>query len=202
MSNYVVYSVIEKSNGKTHYIGITCNFSLRRQQHLNCARSFKGSVIHNVIRNIGENGIIFTVLERNLSKEVAINREKHYIAVFNTLYPKGCNVCNGSNLPVNSEYQSLKMKSFVANTPGAKERLQEIGKLNKGKVRTEEMKQRQREVKASKSKRVKCVETSIEYSSVHQASSMTGIRRDGIVRVLNNQKLSSGGHHWITIQGE
>lgn len=87
------------------------------------------------------------------------------------------------------------MRAFTA------EHRANISKANKGKVRSEELKQRMRKT-SPRNRAVKCLETGLVYQSQSEASRRTGISNNMISRACKGELNTAGGYHWQIVEGE
>jgi group I intron endonuclease len=82
MKTYVIYKARNIINNKV-YIGKTYNFKKRKREHIyDLKRS--SSYFHRAILKYGEENFEWTILENNLSKEDANEKEKFYIKYYNS----------------------------------------------------------------------------------------------------------------------
>ena len=115
MDTYIVYKA-EFTNGKS-YIGITSkSLEHRKEQHLQKASNNKGFTLHKAIRKYGTSAISWTILEQDLSKKEAEDKERHWISALNTTNDQfGYNILLGGNIAQNPEHISKKQKEFYSS---------------------------------------------------------------------------------------
>ena len=87
----IIYKITNKINGKA-YIGQTVQpFKRRLSQHRENRKSLIGRAIHKY----GWENFTVEILERCTSREELNEREKYYIAFYNTVCPNGYNLTEG-----------------------------------------------------------------------------------------------------------
>ena len=94
-NNYCVYSHVNKVNGKM-YVGQTCNKNERFYdgKYKSCVLFYKALNKYGGLKN----GFVTTILEDNLTKEEADEKEMFYIKKYNTTDPEfGYNICDGGS---------------------------------------------------------------------------------------------------------
>lgn len=90
-----IYMYTNRLDGK-RYIGKSTDIEARRQKHLRNAKDGRESYFYNALRKYGLKQFDFEVLEE-CSEEELNEREKHYIDLYNTLYPNGYNLTPGGD---------------------------------------------------------------------------------------------------------
>jgi hypothetical protein len=161
-----VYLITNKSNGM-HYCGQSVDISARWQQHLTPNKSAIGTAIAEAPQRF-----TFKILEL-CPKEMLNDREKHYIQVFNCVYPNGYNKTSGgssgsavSDATKKKISESQKGKTFSEETklkmseaqkerkrgPLSEEHKQSLSEANKGKTRSDESRRKMSEVHKGKPK--------------------------------------------------
>lgn len=140
-----VYLITNKSNGM-HYCGQSVDISARWQQHLTPNKSAIGSAIAEAPQRF-----TFRILEL-CPKEMLNDREKHYIQVYNCVYPNGYNKTNGGSsgsvcAPFSEEHRRKLSQAQIGNTKGkdhivTKEHKNKLSDLKKGVPRTKEAKKK------------------------------------------------------------
>ncbi len=92
--SFIVYKAISPSN--KIYIGITCEtLESRKSKHLYTSKRTK-TKFNNAINKYGIHNFIWEILEHNLTKSQAIEKEKYYINEFNS-YNSGYNSTFGGD---------------------------------------------------------------------------------------------------------
>src|SRR5271165_5090577 len=100
---FYIYKITNLINNKL-YIGYTKNLEKRWKQHLHIASTKKKDLyhyIHKSINKYGSNNFIIEQIEECESKQIAIEREKYWIAYF-----KSTNQSIGYNLTFGGEGSS------------------------------------------------------------------------------------------------
>lgn len=148
-----VYLITNKSNGM-HYCGQSVDISARWQQHLTPNKSAIGSAIAEAPQRF-----TFRILER-CPKEMLNDREKHYIQVYNCVWPLGYNkTSGGSSGSVVSDATKRKISEAQkgnTNTKGKKlpphseETKHKISEAHKGKILSEEHRRKMSEAHKGK----------------------------------------------------
>lgn len=104
--DYVVYSHVNKINGKK-YFGVTCNSVNRRWQNGN---GYKNNLhFYKAIKKYGWNNFEHKIIQKNLTKDEAYQLEDKFIKEFNTTDTKfGYNIAYGGG--GNPKYKTIKEK--------------------------------------------------------------------------------------------
>ena len=201
----VIYKATSKTSGKS-YIGQTINLKDRIRSHRAAKDNY---TFHAAMRKYGFDDFLWEVVEDlgDCSQELLDEREKYWIAFYDT-YNSGYNSTlggdNASSL-VNwikthkEEHRNNALKSLkVANAyweEHPKERLEHI--LTVQKISAEKI-----------SKKVRCIELDIIFSSISEAEkwSMTDKNPNGqkcshqhISKVCSGQRHTCGGYHWTYV---
>ena len=165
MRNYTVYKHTTPS-GKV-YVGITGMDVLRRWDN---GRGYRKQVFRFAIDKYGWENITHEILEEGLTLEEANERERFYIALYDSSNPvHGYNVdLGGDNLGSFSESHKEKLRQ--SNSP----------------------------TKQALSKRVLCVETGRIFLSIREAARETGANRRCISWCCDNvpRHKTTSGYHW------
>ena len=168
-------------NGK-YYVGKTYGSERKRKnQHYYDSTHGTQTPFCNAIRKYGWENVLKTyqVLEiveketlQGLNYEL-IERECYWIREKNSLLPNGYNV----------HFSNHKKVPYV---PNKKERYEKVSKALKGKYMNQEY----------SSKKIKCVETGIEYPSVRECERQMGFAKNTISNVLNGKYKTHKGYHF------
>ncbi len=100
--------------------------------------------------------------------------------------------------------QETKSKLSIARaekvTDEQRERMKQLGFLNKGRAASEETKRKLSEShKGCNAKKVMCIETNVVYQSINNAAQCTNIDGGNIGKVCNNKAKTAGGYHWAFV---
>ncbi len=117
---YQVYRLLFPNN--KIYIGITKNdIKVRFKDH--CRKDNKNSLVKKAVRKYGKNNIIISILENNLSRKEALQREIYYIEKFNSYtncknsngynLTRGGDGCNGRPMPIEQRLKLANSKNFL-----------------------------------------------------------------------------------------
>jgi group I intron endonuclease len=115
VDTYIVYKA-EFTNGKS-YIGITSkSLEHRKEQHISKALNDKGFTLHKAIRKYGKDSMSWSILEQDLPKHEAEEKERYWISTLNTTNDAyGYNILLGGNIAQNPEHISKKQKEFYSS---------------------------------------------------------------------------------------
>ena len=193
---YCIYSHVNKVNGKV-YIGQTCNKDKRfyDEKYKSCVLFYKALQKYGGLKN----GFMTTILESDLTKEEADEREIFYISEYQSTNPEfGYNICDGGSGVRNEhteewkENQSKRMSG--SNNPNYGKHWNENHKKNlsdklKGKTRQREqwekdkIKEAHQNIEHYNDKRVRCITTNENFQSqrgcARVLSERTGIKFRG-----------------------
>lgn len=174
MKEYCVYCHTNRVNGKK-YIGITCMSPKKRWANGN---GYNGMILGRAIKKYGWDAFSHEILFNDLSEEEARSKEIYLIEKYQTCNPKyGYNQSVGGNIPTEHARELLKKRMTGKNNPMY------------GRKRTK------RNLESTR-KAVLCVETSMVYESISQASRMTNINLSHIAAVCRGDRKTAGGFHW------
>lgn len=161
-----IYLITNTSNGM-HYCGQSVDISARWQQHLTPNKSAIGSAIAEAPERFK-----FRILER-CPKEMLNDREKHYIQVYNCVWPLGYNkTSGGSSGSVVSDATKKKIseekkgKKLPPRSEETRRKMSEAAKGNthcKGRSYSEETR---RKISESKKGKPRSEETRLKLSTV------------------------------------
>lgn len=132
---YCIYKITNLQNGKV-YIGETCNFSRRMNEHRSRSRNINyKSELYNDMRKHGENNFSFEELEI-CNKKQSIEREAYYIKKYNS-FKEGYNRTPYSSATMIG--RTGKLNPFYGKTHTEKT-LDKISVAHLGKKHTNETK--------------------------------------------------------------
>ena len=190
MGDYSVY-VHTFPDGK-HYVGITKGDVEERWKN---SFGYKTQYVFTAIVKFGWDNIQHDIIANGLSKQEACFLEKELIEKYDSMLEhNGYNVDLGGTENFHSDATRKKISQSkkgreVSEETRAKHRL----------AMTPEKKKKMQDASIQKcSKSVRCVETNIVYSSISEASRMTGAEVSAISKCCNHYKRykASGGYHW------
>lgn len=95
MKQYCIYKATDVTNGKV-YIGQSCQFEERRQEHLRC-REKDDCIFHRAIKAHGKENFIWEIVDHADGKAEADRKEKLYIKLYNSMKPNGYNMTKGGD---------------------------------------------------------------------------------------------------------
>lgn len=110
MANYCVYCHLNKINGK-RYIGLTGEANPANRWGANGINYRSSSCFYNAIQKYGWNNFEHIILEQNLTADEAIELEKKYIQLYNTMVPNGYNLTGGGELKKSISEETRKKLS-------------------------------------------------------------------------------------------
>lgn len=145
------------------------------------------------------------ILEYNLNKEEAYEKEAYYISYFNTTnFNYGYNIKLGGNKSRMTDYIKQKISKANKGRIVSEETRKKISLNNKrgfiGRHHTEETKEAIRNKKESK--KVMCIETGIIYKSIREVEREFEISHISISRCCRGVNKTAGGYHWKFIEKE
>lgn len=135
---YEVYLITNKINGKM-YVGITKRgYKSRFVEHISSAACGSKTILHNAIRKYGKENFDLSLLESDVDESIIGERERYYIALYNTYYKyrKGYNMTIGGNGTIGYQFtDEVKHRMSLANTGRkySKERNEKIRKAMLGR---------------------------------------------------------------------
>lgn len=186
-----IYKITNIKNNKL-YIGSSKDIYQRKQEHFRNLEQNKHTNprLQNAYNYYGKENFVFEVLEILKGSEDQFIVEDKYIKSLEAYNPKiGYNINIGT--------QEIKI---------SEETRQKISKNNAryflGKKLNNKTKKKMSEAKKSFKKPVICLDTGIEYESVHEASRKTGIKVNYLTRVLKKTRNHVFGTHWEYINKE
>lgn len=209
MNNNMVYCHINKINGK-RYIGITKR-SLKERCGANGVDYKNSTRFYNAIQKYGWDNFNHIILEENLTRKQASEREQYYINLYNTTDDRyGYNITSGGDDNFIRNPLTEEQKQFVSETtkkamnePKRRAHMLEVYKSDdwikknshSAKVQwvTTNLKTKVQEANGHK---VKCIETGKQYMSVLEASKDTGISRYKISQSCKIENYITDGTHW------
>ena len=209
MNNNIVYCHINKINGK-RYIGITKN-SLKRRCRYNGDGYKKSSRFYNAIKKYGWENFEHIILEKDLTRKEAGEREKYYIQLYNTMDDKyGYNITSGGDCEFYREAYSEEHNKLVSeatkkamNEPERRAHMLEVYKSEDWIRKNSESAKKQWantdlkiKIQEANGFKVKCIDTNKEYMSIIEASKDTGISTYKITQSCKRDNYTADGTHW------
>lgn len=209
MNNNCVYCHTNKINGK-RYIGITQNKPNRRWQN-GYGYKNRNSYFYNAIRKYGWENFEHIILEENLTRKEASEKEKYYIRLYNTNNENyGYNITSGgdNNFTRNklTEEQrinisnktkeamnSVEIREYMLKVYNSEDWIRKNSEATKRQWVTSDLKLR---VQAANGYKVRCVETGNVYLSILEASRQTGLSRYKITQSCQNKSYIVNNTHW------
>ena len=115
--NNVIYAYKKRENGKIVYVGQTVDLDTRHKQHtkydpFNINNREFNYPLSRGIRKYGEDAYELIILEDNLLKEQLDEREKYWIAFYDT-YFNGYNQSIGGSNPVKPIFTEEKIDTVI-----------------------------------------------------------------------------------------
>lgn len=209
MNNNCVYCHTNKINGK-RYIGITQNKPNRRWQN-GYGYKNRNSYFYNAIKKYGWENFEHIILEENLTRKEASEKEKYYIRLYNTNNENyGYNITSGgdNNFTRNklTEEQrinisnktkeamnSVEIREYMLKVYNSEDWIRKNSEATKRQWVTSDLKLR---VQAANGYKVRCVETGNVYLSILEASRQTGLSRYKITQSCQNKSYIVNNTHW------
>lgn len=209
MNNNCVYCHTNKINGK-RYIGITQNKPNRRWQN-GYGYKDRNSHFYNAIKKYGWENFEHIILEENLTRKEASEKEKYYIRLYNTNNENyGYNITSGgdNNFTRNklTEEQrinisnktkeamnSVEIREYMLKVYNSEDWIRKNSEATKRQWVTSDLKLR---VQATNGHKVRCVETGNVYLSILEAGRQTGLSRYKITQSCQNKSYIVNNTHW------
>ena len=222
MNKYIVYVHINKINQKT-YVGQTSD--LERRWRSNGIEYEKSTYFYNAIQKYGWNNFEHIVLKDNLTLKEANYWENYYINFYHSRYnDNGYNIREGGSNGTLAEITKQKL-SIQAKEKGqwegdknprhidplygerngmygkhhSEETKQKISEKNKGRILSEEQKQKITKFmneQHPRAKKVHCIETDEIFLSARKAAEAYNTSHSCIARVCNGERKTTCGKHW------
>lgn len=208
--DYCVYIHTNKVNGKM-YVGITARcpeirWGKNGSGYISCCKFWRA------IKKYGWENFEHEIFAKNLTQDEASNMEKFLIEKLDAVN-NGYNInfggINGKHNPesiekirkanlgkVVSEETKQKIKAARANQIISIDSIMKSAEKNRGKKRTDEFKQRSREIKRSKMRPVYIVETGEVFESICDAARKFNINKSCIMNACRSKRpLTKNGLH-------
>ena len=215
MNNYCIYIHTNLKNGKV-YIGQTND--IERRWNDNGIKYRRSPRFWSAIQHYGWNYFSHEILENNLTKEKANEREQYYIKLYDaTNLEKGYNLTSGGTGGNTHQYWSEERKQQYSNNC-KKENERRIKETDWKEKLSQAQKQRWKKEKETGqlrnipkgkthpySKPVICLETNQYFDSCADAVESLGYPRSKsgyISRVANGQRNTFQGYHWTYAKKE
>ena len=113
MANYCVYCHINKLNGK-RYVGLTREKKPSDRWGANGINYKNCSCFYGAIQKYGWNNFEHIILETDLTEDEAIEAERKYIQLYNTMVPNGYNLTGGGEIKKILSDETRKKLSKIA----------------------------------------------------------------------------------------
>lgn len=209
MNNNCVYCHTNKINGK-RYIGITQNKPNRRWQN-GYGYKDRNSHFYNAIKKYGWENFEHIILEENLTRKEASEKEKYYIRLYNTNNENyGYNITSGgdNNFTRNklTEEQrinisnktkeamnSVEIREYMLKVYNSEDWIRKNSEATRRQWVASDLKLR---VQIANGHKVRCVETGNIYLSILEASRQTGLSRYKITQSCQNKSYIVNNTHW------
>lgn len=170
MKTGIIYCALNKINNKRYIGQTTQTLEQRKLAHYNkdgCP------YFHHALLKYKHDDWSWSIIEQNLTKEELDEREKYWIAYYNTTNEKyGYNISPGGNGARLSQEEIRKARNNFISIYGAKYEL------------------------SKKAKNIRCIETGEIFKNAAEASRIKQVHHSHIVAVANGKQKTSGGYHW------
>lgn len=199
---YRMYNRITKKN----YIGQTTrSLKERTAEHIRCNKI----VVDKAIKKYGIENFIVEEIDSALTIEELNEKEKYWIAKYNSLVPNGYNQCLGGDNTCGFHHRAeskrkmseAKSKAYIGkenpfyNKTHSEESKKKMSDKRKGmKHLSEEQIAKLRESHRTVS--VKNIETNETFNSIKEAAEKHNIPDTHISRVCKGKRKTAGGYHW------
>ena len=205
----IIYCITNKINDKLYIGQTTRTLEERIYEHKHC----KKTAVGKAIQKYGWKNFTVKIVEMCETLEQLNEREKFWIAKYNSIAPNGYNLTEGGNNGLLSDEACLKIS--VANT-GKKRSAETCKRISESKTGTR-MSEKTRAImsatrrgkpksgkaranmklaQAKNQKRVRCLETGEVFESITMAAEHYGIRSGEISSVCNGKRNTAAGLHW------
>lgn len=195
MKPYYIYKLTNKINGLS-YIGTSHQIFYRRAKY---GRGYKNhSVLFADIDKYGWDSFEKEILEDNLTKDEAAEREKFYIKSFDTTNEsKGYNVQSGGFKGYGSQRLKQRVKNAKRTYVMTEEHKKHLSESHKGIIPNEEQNMKNRLSNPNR-REIICVETGMVYPSIRYAGKLLGDKNSHkrIQEVLKGKRETACGYHW------
>lgn len=207
--SFYVYVHTNKSNGK-RYVGITGRDPIKRWNgngtgYINCDKFWKA------IQKYGWDNFEHEIFASGLTKEEAENMERFLIEKLDT-------ICNGYNINAGgyvckhnpgtiekirqanigkyvSDETRAKIKAARANQVISMESIMKTAEKNRGRKRSDEFKEKERDIKRQFMKKVLVVETGEVYDSICEAARKLDINKSSVSCACRGKCKTAKGLH-------
>lgn len=206
--NNVVYCHLNKINGK-RYIGISKCVE-RRWEHK--GYNYKdANIFSNAIKKYGWDNFEHIILEENLTREEANEREKYYIQLYKTTDDNfGYNISSGGDnnfirKPLTDEQKQKvseatkkamnepERRKHMLNVYASKDWLKKNSEATKLQWQNSDLRKK---VVEANGKKVQCIETGIIYESCTAAGLAIGVNRNCISNCCRGTQKTAKNLHW------
>lgn len=164
----IIYCITNKINGKPYIGQTTRTLEERIYEHRHC----KKTAIGKAIQKYGWSKETFKVeiLEVCETLEQLNEREKFWIAKYNSIAPNGYNLTEGGSIGI------------------------------PGKPKSDETRANMKLAQAKNRKRVRCLDTGEVFESITMAAECYGIGSGEISDVCNGKRNTAAGLHWLFLE--
>lgn len=201
----IIYKATNKVNGKIYIGQTTRSLKVRMQEHARHSES----AFDKAIQKHGIENFEFEVIDTANSIDELNQKEIYWIEYYNSYRGNGYNSCIGGENTIGFKHtEQSKAKMSVAkkkmyigsNNPfyhkhHLKEARQKMSEKRKGRVLSDEWKQRISENNSQK-RRVRNIETGEVFDTIKEAAGKYNIIPTHITRVCRGKRKSTGGYHW------
>ncbi|MBR1419537.1 MAG: GIY-YIG nuclease family protein [Selenomonadaceae bacterium] len=209
----IIYVIINTINGKIYIGQTTRSLSERISEHI----SNKKTLIGRAIQKYGWTNFSVKVIEVCDTIEQLNEREKFWIAKYDSIVPNGYNLTEGGNNGTHSAdvcarlsaantgkklsaETCKKISEAKKGTHLSKETRAKMSAMRKGKSKSNETRARMKLAQTKNRKVVYCIETRQTFESIKAAAESYGIRSGEISSVCNGKRNTAGGLHWAFLK--
>lgn len=208
-NNYTVYQHKNKINNKS-YIGITSRPCPDRWSN---GKGYLHQDFNKAIKKYGWDNFEHIILETNLTKEKAEEKEQYYINYFDS-YNNGYNRSKGGESGFNGGHHTEETKKQISEKlhnyvqekdPNRGNRLRQILKehpeieqkrIENIKKATPPGSQAAKDRVIKNKKPVFCIELNKKFDSIQEAAQFINISDSTISHCLRGDQKTAGGYHW------
>ena len=209
----IIYVITNTINGKPYVGQTTRTLNERIFEHMHCRKTCIGKAI----QKYGWINFSVEVVEVCDTIEQLNEREKFWIAKYNSIAPNGYNLTEGGKNGTHSaEVRALlsalntgkklsaetckKISEAKTGTRLSKETRDKMSAVRKGKPKSDKTRAKMILAQTKNRKAVYCVETGQIFESLTMAAESCGIRSGEISSVCNRKRNTAGGLHWSFLE--